>query len=148
MPFLAYALFLIDSRKVLSMRVCQPRPVDLKWSITSGDKRSETNFLVGAFCGPRVLRRTTLPLRMREACAKLARGRLDAVPKLRLRRQIARAAHAFQGGHNLSSLNAQLSRTGTSASEAPRCKEMRVWPLQIVSNSTKVIKITALEIRI
>jgi hypothetical protein len=34
----AYALSLIDSRSALSIRVCQPRPVDLKWLITSGNR--------------------------------------------------------------------------------------------------------------
>ena len=56
-----YSLRLIDSNSAPSMRVCQPGPVALKCSITSGDSRSETSFLVGAFCGPRLPRRTTLP---------------------------------------------------------------------------------------
>ncbi|MGA9063106.1 MAG: hypothetical protein WB341_15765 [Terracidiphilus sp.] len=56
----ACALFLIASRNAPSIRVCQPRPVDLKWSITSGDRRKEISFFVGTFCGPRLPRRTVL----------------------------------------------------------------------------------------
>ena len=41
-----------------------------------------------------------------------AGGGLDAVPKRGLRRQqVARAAHGFQGTHNLSSLNGEGKRT-------------------------------------
>jgi len=58
---------LIESSSAPSIRVCQPGPVALKCSITSGEKRSETSFFVGAFCGPRLPRRTILPLRVRSA---------------------------------------------------------------------------------
>jgi hypothetical protein len=69
----AYALRLIDSIKVESIRVCQPRPVALKWSITSGESRSETSVFVGAFRGPRLPLRTTLPPRIRSAWASHSR---------------------------------------------------------------------------
>ena len=61
------------------MRVCQPGPVELKWSITSGERRRETSFLVGAFCGPRLPRRTTLPLRMRSALCEEGARRLGVI---------------------------------------------------------------------
>jgi hypothetical protein len=44
-------------RKVSSILDCQPSPVALKWSITSGLRRSDTSFFVGALLGPRPLSR-------------------------------------------------------------------------------------------
>src|SRR5438477_3264620 len=44
------------SRRVSSIRACQPFPVDLKYSITSGLMRSVSCFLVGDLLGPRSLR--------------------------------------------------------------------------------------------
>ena len=43
-------------RKVSSIRDCQPDPVDLKCSITSGLRRSDTSFFVGDLFGPRPFR--------------------------------------------------------------------------------------------
>jgi hypothetical protein len=43
-------------RNVSSIRDCQPSPVDLKYSITSGLRRSDTNFFVEDLFGPRPLR--------------------------------------------------------------------------------------------
>src|ERR1035438_9788456 len=69
-----YARRLIALSNVVSIRVCQPGPVALKWSITSGERRRDTSFLVGVFCGPRLPLRTTLPLRTRSAWASHARA--------------------------------------------------------------------------
>src|SRR5260364_418728 len=44
---------LSQSAKAALMRVCQPGPEALKVSNTSKSKRTETSFLVGAFCAPR-----------------------------------------------------------------------------------------------
>src|SRR5260364_342023 len=44
---------LSQSDKAALMRVCQPGPEALKVSNTSKSKRTETSFLVGAFCAPR-----------------------------------------------------------------------------------------------
>ena len=43
-------------RRVSSIRDCQPAPVDLKCSITSGLRRSDTSFFVGDLFGPRPFR--------------------------------------------------------------------------------------------
>src|ERR1700733_5862205 len=43
-------------RKVSSIRDCQPAPVDLKCSITSGLRRNDTSFFVGDLFGPRPFR--------------------------------------------------------------------------------------------
>src|ERR1700722_13455128 len=43
-------------RKVSSIRDCQPGPVDLKYSITSGLRRNDTGFFVGDLFGPRPFR--------------------------------------------------------------------------------------------
>ena len=50
------------SRSASFMRVCQPSPVALKYSTTSGLYRTVTGTLVGRFCGPRWPGRRTLPL--------------------------------------------------------------------------------------
>ena len=47
-------------RKVSSIRDCQPGPVDLKCSSTSGLRRRETSFFVGALFGPRPFRMDAL----------------------------------------------------------------------------------------
>src|SRR6266478_1182405 len=52
----AEALRFTALRKVSSIRDCQPAPVDLKCSITSGLRRSDTSFFVGDLFGPRPLR--------------------------------------------------------------------------------------------
>jgi hypothetical protein len=49
---LRYALRLIDSNSAPSIRLCQPRSEALKWSITSGDSRSDANFFAGVFADP------------------------------------------------------------------------------------------------
>ena len=46
---------LSQSFSAASMRVCQPAPVALKVSTTSGDSRMVVDTLVAAFCGPREL---------------------------------------------------------------------------------------------
>ena len=50
------------SRSASFIRVCQPSPVALKYSTTSGLYRTVTGTLVGFFCGPRWPGRRTLPL--------------------------------------------------------------------------------------
>src|SRR5262245_14125924 len=54
------ALRLTALRKVSSIRDCQPLPVDLKCAITSGLRRNETSFFVGALFRPRPLRMDAL----------------------------------------------------------------------------------------
>src|ERR1700722_18926253 len=50
------AFRLTTLRKVSSILDCQPSPVALKCSITSGLRRSDTSFFVGALFGPRPFR--------------------------------------------------------------------------------------------
>lgn len=49
------------ARNASFMRVCQPSPVDRKYSSTSGLYRTVTATLVACFCGPRWPGRRTLP---------------------------------------------------------------------------------------
>src|SRR6202034_2384214 len=49
-------LRLTTLRKVSSILDCQPSPVALKCSSTSGLRRRDTSFLVGALLGPRPFR--------------------------------------------------------------------------------------------
>jgi hypothetical protein len=61
------------SRNVSLMRLCQPLPLPLKYSITSLSSRMVVCTLMGAFCGPRPFRGLGKSRSGKTSCARFAR---------------------------------------------------------------------------
>jgi hypothetical protein len=78
--------------KASFMRVCQPSPVDLKYSTTSGLYRTVTATFVGSFCGPRWPGRRILALAQYSSTASASLGSYGHSESLTFSGAAARAA--------------------------------------------------------
>jgi hypothetical protein len=112
-------------RSVSSIFDCQPGPCALKWSRTSGLRRSDTSFLVCALLGPR-------PFRIDAASSGNGFGERRCPGKVRLApfRIVAHCAHITRArkavgrkSERIMSLTRSFRETRFGTSTAPRAPE-------------------------